>query len=260
MHGQELFLGNKKITVVTTPGHTNTCNTYYFEGMAFTGDALLIRGCGRTDFQQGSSEKLFDSVHEKIFKFPNETIVYPGHDYNGQTASTIALEKKFNPRLGMAQTKDSFVKIMSELKLAHPKKIDEAVPANMTCGIVHSKNIFHPQVVDGIPVISCENLFVHIADVINKCTLLLDVRHVDEFNAELGHIENAKLMTSGKDLTKFLQENDRNQEIIFICRSGSRSGFATTEAIQLGYKNVINLSGGMLRWNELKQPIIKNKE
>ncbi len=255
--GQQLFLGDKKITVIATPGHTNTCNTYFFEGMAFTGDALLIRGCGRTDFQQGSSEKLFESVHGKIFKLSDETIIYPGHDYNGQTVSTIELEKKFNPRLGESQTKDCFVKIMSELKLAHPKKIHEAVPANMTCGIVPSKNIFHPQVVDGIPLVSCENLYAHMSDIISKNALLVDVRRSDEFNAELGHIENSKLITIGPELTEFLKVGDRQQEIIFICRSGNRSGHAAEEALQLGYKNVINMTGGMLRWNDLKQPTIK---
>ncbi len=255
--GHELFLGDKKITVIATPGHTNTCSTFFFEGMAFTGDALLIRGCGRTDFQQGSSEKLFESVHGKIFKFSDDTIVYPGHDYNGQTVSTIELEKKFNPRLCETQTKAGFSKFMSELKLAHPKKIHEAVPANMTCGIVPSKHIFHPQVVDGIPVVSCENLYSHMSDIISKSALLIDVRRSDEFNAELGHIENSKLITLGPDLTQFLKDGDRQQEIIFICRSGNRSGQAATEAMQLGYKNVINMSGGMLRWNDLKQPKIK---
>lgn len=133
--GQELFLGDKKITVLATPGHTNTCLTYSFENMIFTGDSLLIRGCGRTDFQQGSSDRLYDSVHGKLFKLSDDTILYPGHDYRGQTASTIGLEKKFNPRLSIDTTRESFKKIMSELKLANPKKIHEAVPANLTCGL-----------------------------------------------------------------------------------------------------------------------------
>ncbi len=132
--GQELKLGEKVIKVLSTPGHTNTCLTYYFEGLLFTGDALLIRGCGRTDFQQGSSDKLFESVHGKLFKLPDETIVYPAHDYRGMTSSTILLEKKFNPRLRETNSQDDFKKMMSELKLAHPKKIHEAVPANLACG------------------------------------------------------------------------------------------------------------------------------
>lgn len=134
LDGEELSLGAKKIKVISTPGHTNSCLTYLFEGLLFTGDALLIRGCGRTDFQQGSSENLFKSVREKLFTFPEDTIVYPAHDYRGQTATTIGLEKNFNPRLNLGVTLEEFKKIMSEMKLANPKKIHEAVPANLACG------------------------------------------------------------------------------------------------------------------------------
>ncbi len=132
--GQELSLGAKKIKIFETPGHTNTCVSFLFEGLLFTGDALLIRGTGRTDFQQGSAETLYESIHQKLFQLPEETKIYPGHDYKGQTSSTIGLEKKFNPRLGQGKSKDEFKKIMAELKLAQPKKIHEAVPANMVCG------------------------------------------------------------------------------------------------------------------------------
>ncbi len=135
VHGQQLMLGKKELKVIATPGHTNTCSSYFFEGMAFTGDALLIRGCGRTDFQQGSSDQLFESVHNRLFTLSDETLVYPGHDYKGQTHSTIALEKRYNARLNQNVTKDGFRKIMSELSLSLPQKIHEAVPANLGCGI-----------------------------------------------------------------------------------------------------------------------------
>lgn len=131
---QELKLGNKIIKAITTPGHTNSCMSFYFEGRIFTGDTLLIRGSGRTDFQQGSSEKLYQSVHQKLFLLPNETQVYPAHDYEGFTSSTIGLEKKHNPRLGESKSIDDFKKIMSELKLSYPKKIEQALPANLKCG------------------------------------------------------------------------------------------------------------------------------
>lgn len=91
--GQELILGDKMIKIIATPGHTNTCLTYLFENMIFTGDALLIRGCGRTDFQQGNSDTLFESVRSKLFLLPDKTIIYPGHDYRGQTSSTIGSKK-----------------------------------------------------------------------------------------------------------------------------------------------------------------------
>lgn len=247
--GQELTLGDKKITVIATPGHTNTCMSYYFDGMVFSGDALLIRGSGRTDFQQGSAEKLYESVHEKLFKLPDDTKVYPGHDYRGQTVSTIELEKKFNPRLGGGKTKDDFKKIMSELKLDNPKKIHEAVPANLLCGEVKTNKVMHPQIVDGIPEVTCEDVLANLGKV-----RIIDVRRPEEYNNELGHIAGTELVTLGPDLTNFLEKGDRSQEIIFVCRSGGRSGQATAESIKLGYKSTINMIGGMIRWNELRQP------
>ena len=139
--GDVLSLGKQEIKILETPGHTNTCLSYLFADMVFTGDALLIRGCGRTDFQQGSSDKLYTSVHGKIFTLPSETRVFPGHDYRGHASSTVELEKKWNPRLGMARTQAEFTKIMSELKLANPKKIHEAVPANMACGRIKGDDV-----------------------------------------------------------------------------------------------------------------------
>lgn len=250
--GQELTLGDKKIKVLATPGHTDTCLSFYFDGMVFTGDALTVRGTGRTDFQKGSSDQLYDSIHQKLFKLPAETIVYPGHDYRGLTASTIELEKKFNPRVGGGKTKEEFKKIMSELKLANPKKIHEAVPANLACGQTKDTRVLHPQVVDGIPEVTCE-------DVLNKIgkVRIIDVRRPEEFNNELGHIQGSELVTLGADLTQFLEKGDRSQEIVFACRSGGRSGQATAESIKLGYKSTMNMVGGMLRWNDLKQPTEK---
>jgi sulfur dioxygenase len=142
--GQALLLGSKKIKALATPGHTNSCMSFVFDARVFTGDALLIRGTGRTDFQQGSSDKLYESVHCKLFTLPDETQVYPAHDYRGQTASNIELEKKFNPRIGMNKTKDNFIKTMSELKLADPKKIQEAVPANLGCGTIKHSHVIFP--------------------------------------------------------------------------------------------------------------------
>jgi sulfur dioxygenase len=134
--GDEISFGPFKIKALFTPGHTDSCLSYYCEGMIFSGDALLIRGTGRTDFQGGSAEALYDSVTLKLFKLPPETKVYPAHDYKGFTTSTIETEMKYNPRLGGGKTKDQFIEIMADLKLAYPKKIDVALPANKACGIV----------------------------------------------------------------------------------------------------------------------------
>ncbi len=250
--GQELFLGDKKIEVIETPGHTETCLSYLFEGRLFTGDALLIRGCGRTDFQNGSSEKLYQSVHDKLFKLSEDLPVYPGHDYRGHTVSSIGAEKKFNPRLAENKSLNEFVRIMSDLNLASPKKIHEAVPANLACGIVANRKTFMSQVVDGVPEVSVEDVLSNLDKV-----SLVDVRRSDEFNGELGHIKGAKLVTLGPQLSHFLENGDRERQIVFICRSGGRSGTATKESLQLGYKKAVSMSGGMLRWSEKKQPVEK---
>ncbi|XP_054168785.1 uncharacterized protein LOC128966011 [Oppia nitens] len=123
------------LKVLATPGHTDGCVTYvdYENGLVFTGDALLIRGCGRTDFQQGNSGLLYDSVHNKIFTLPDNFHILPAHDYKGQWLSTVLEEKKFNPRL--TKSKQEFIDIMDNLNLDLPKMIDIAVPNNLVCGL-----------------------------------------------------------------------------------------------------------------------------
>lgn len=135
-HGDIVECGDLKIEVRATPGHTDGCVTYvdHENRRAFTGDALLIRMCGRTDFQQGCPERLYDSVHGQIFSLAEDYLLYPGHDYTGVTVTSVEEEKKFNPRL--TKTKQDFVEFMNNRKLPHPKKIDMAVPANLKCGIM----------------------------------------------------------------------------------------------------------------------------
>lgn len=135
--GDELSFGSFKVKSLSTPGHTDGCTSFVVDNMVFTGDALFIRGTGRTDFQQGSPEALYNSVNKKLFVLPDETVVYPGHDYKGMWFSTIGEEKKHNPRLGQGKSLNEFVEIMENLNLAHPKKIDIAVPANLKCGQVN---------------------------------------------------------------------------------------------------------------------------
>jgi glyoxylase-like metal-dependent hydrolase (beta-lactamase superfamily II) len=130
--------GGLELEARATPGHTAGCTSFvcHAERIAFTGDTLLIRGCGRTDFQQGDARTLFASVREKIFTLPDETLLYPGHDYRGRTVTTVAEEKAFNPRLGLARGVDDFTRIMAGLDLAYPKRIDVAVPANLVSGLI----------------------------------------------------------------------------------------------------------------------------
>jgi glyoxylase-like metal-dependent hydrolase (beta-lactamase superfamily II) len=134
--GDVIRFGAQALTVRETPGHTSGCITYVLadQSRAFTGDALLIRGCGRTDFQQGCARTLYRSVHEQIFSLPAGCLLYPGHDYKGRTVTTVAEEIEHNPRLGQGRTVEQFEKLMAELKLAYPKKMDQAVPMNLACG------------------------------------------------------------------------------------------------------------------------------
>jgi sulfur dioxygenase len=255
--GQQLQIGSLTLTALATPGHTDACMSFLVktaEGdmMVFTGDTLLIRGTGRTDFQQGSSDRLYASITERLFTLPDDTIVYPGHDYRGQTSSTIGAEKKHNPRVGGGRSLEEFKQIMSELRLAYPKKIHEALPANMKCGLRGDGRVFHPQTVNAIPEITCEDLERTLRDTSAQSVRLIDVRRPEEFTGELGHIRGARLVTLGPELDQWLASADRAEEIVFICRSGGRSGQATLMAKEKGFQFAVNMQGGMIRWNELK--------
>jgi glyoxylase-like metal-dependent hydrolase (beta-lactamase superfamily II) len=138
--GEPIRIGALDIEPLYTPGHTDDHHAYYVAGeggRVFTGDALLIDGCGRTDFQNGDAATLYRSVHEKIFALPGETLVYPGHDYQQRHVSSVAQERERNPRLGDGKSMEEFVAIMGALNLPRPKKMDFAVPANRECGQVH---------------------------------------------------------------------------------------------------------------------------
>jgi len=133
--GEVLTVGSIKIQAIATPGHTDSHMAYLVQGThLLTGDALLIRGCGRTDFQSGNAGALYDSI-QKLFALPEATLVYPGHDYRGHTVSTIGEEKQYNPRF-VGRSRQQFQEFMASLKLPDPKKIMEAVPANQQCGKV----------------------------------------------------------------------------------------------------------------------------
>ena len=132
--GEILQLGTIEIEAIATPGHTDSHLAYLVNGdRVLTGDALFIRGCGRTDFQGGDAGILYDAVTQRLFTLPEETFVYPGHDYRGQTMSAIGEEKQFNPRF-VGRDRDDFITFMKDLNLANPKKMMEAVPANKHCG------------------------------------------------------------------------------------------------------------------------------
>jgi sulfur dioxygenase len=132
--GIPLVVGSMIVMPLHTPGHTDNHFAYTIDGRVMTGDALLIDGCGRTDFQNGDAPTLYDSVHDRLFTLADDTLVYPAHDYQGRRVSSIVQEKTRNPRLGGDKSLAEFVAIMADLKLAYPKFIDYAVPGNRACG------------------------------------------------------------------------------------------------------------------------------
>lgn len=136
--GKPFQIGSITLQPMHTPGHTDGHFAYVFGDRVFTGDALLIEGCGRTDFQNGDADALYKSVREKLFALPDDYLVYPAHDYQDRRVSTIAQEKKRNPRLGGDKTLEEFKQIMANLNLPYPKFIDYAVPGNQQCGICPS--------------------------------------------------------------------------------------------------------------------------
>lgn len=131
--GEVLRVGDVELEVIATPGHTDDSVSYRAADRVFTGDALLIRAAGRTDFQNGDARQLYESIAERLFTLPDATLVFPAHDYKGLTVSTIGEEKKFNARIA-GKTREEFVAVMNALHLPEPKRLREAVPANRACG------------------------------------------------------------------------------------------------------------------------------
>lgn len=142
-HGETLHVGAVEVQAIATPGHTDSHMAYLVNGThLLTGDALLIRGCGRTDFQSGDAETLFDSVTQRIFTLPDSILIYPAHDYRGQTVSSVEEEKRWNPRF-MGRSRDEFKQFMDALNLPDPQKMMEAVPANERCGNLSAVSTNH---------------------------------------------------------------------------------------------------------------------
>jgi glyoxylase-like metal-dependent hydrolase (beta-lactamase superfamily II)/rhodanese-related sulfurtransferase len=249
-HGDRVSFGNRHVEARATPGHTEGCTTFVLDdrSAAFTGDALLIRGCGRTDFQRGSAVELYRSIQAQIFSLPDNCAIYPGHDYAGCTSSSVGEEKKFNPRLGQGIREDDFRGFMDNLGLAHPKQMEIAVPANLQCGQPQGAA---PAEADwgpvhttfaGVPEIEPQWVEENLRNV-----HLIDVREPQEFNDALGHAPGAVLIPLGQ-LPQRFQEIPKDKPVAIICRSGARSGRATLFLKQNGFDRVANVSGGMLRW------------
>jgi len=250
--GDTIEFGMRHLQVRATPGHTNGCLTYVLddESMAFTGDCLLIRGSGRTDFQHGDPHALYRSVHTQILTLPQNCLLYPAHDYRGLTVTSVAEERRFNPRLGGEIGEADFAGYMDNLGLPHPKQIDVAVPANLNCGRRDDAevSITAPTwaaltyTFAGIWEIQPNVLEENLARVV-----VVDVREADEFDGALGHIVGARLVPLGT-LVEKAETLPKDKPLVIACRSGARSAQATVLLGKAGFDKVANLSGGMLRW------------
>ncbi|EDT09273.1 beta-lactamase domain protein [Paraburkholderia graminis C4D1M] len=251
-HGDRCEFGTHWLEVRATPGHTNGCISLALDDgtMMFTGDCLLIRGTGRTDFQKGDARAMFRAIHGEIFSQPESCLLYPAHDYRGLTVTSVGEERRFNPRLGGELCEDDFVGYVTNLRLPHPKQIDIAVPANLKCGVAASDPTqaaepdWAPLVYTfaGIWEIGPQWLEDNLRSV-----QIVDVREPDEFNGPLGRIPAARLISLGELATR-AAELTKEQPIVTVCRAGGRSAQATVILRQAGFDEVANLAGGMLRW------------
>lgn len=256
-HGDRVSFGARHVEVRATPGHTSGCLTYVLDDqtMAFTGDSLLIRGCGRTDFQQGSPGQLYRSVREQILSLQPGCLLYPGHDYRGLTVTSVGEEKRFNPRLGGDIDEADFAGYMNNLGLPHPKLMDIAVPANLRCG-QPDQAVARADSPSWAP-LTCN--FGGVWEIqpaaLEECRAgghsndiqVIDVREPAEFTGGLGHIPGARLIPLAS-LAERCADIDKSRPVVTVCRSGARSAQATLTLQKSGFTQVANLAGGMLRW------------
>lgn len=252
-HGETIEFGQWALVVRDTPGHTAGCITLVLrdETVAFTGDCLLIRGCGRTDFQGGDARALYRSIHQQIFTLPDRCLLYPGHDYHGNTVTSVAEERTFNPRLGGRLSESDFVGYMENLGLPHPKQIDVAVPANRKCGYAAAAESADANPSWGPLAFTYAGFWEVPAQWVEEhrhALQLIDVREPSEFDGPLGHITGARLVPLGT-LANGLGQFDRDRPVVTVCRAGGRSAQATLMLQRAGFSKVANLAGGMLQWH-----------
>jgi sulfur dioxygenase len=251
--GDELTLGECTLRILHTPGHTPDGISIAVEGCVFTGDTILIRGTGRADFAGGDAGAQYDSITGRIFGLPDETKIYPAHDYRGNTCSTVGDEKRSNPRVA-GRTREQYVDLMANLGLALPEKIQEVLQPNQ-CEIDDDR-IHFPSLAELNQVRQMTAAEVEAARRAATPPLLLDVREPEEWTGELGHISGAVLVPL-KDLPARVAEIERAKHghVIAICRAGVRSTTAAAILTGLGFEHVSNLKGGMVDWNDQGLPV-----
>lgn len=254
--GDVLAFGDCSLTALATPGHTGGCMTFVTNDhtMAFTGDCLLIRGAGRTDFQAGDVATMWNSIQEQIFTLPDNCLIYPGHDYMGRTVSTVAEERKFNPRIGGEAKLEDFTGYMENLNLPHPKQLEIALPANFTCGKPEEALSTKPErgpikvTFAGIPEVEPDWVARN-----RDSVVVLDVRSEAEYHGDLGHIDGSVLIPLDQ-LRDRIDEVPENRPVVTICQSGKRSAMAAQILMSSGREQVANIPGGLIHWSRLALP------
>lgn len=255
--GDVIPFGDQALEVRATPGHTGGCLSFVAadRSRVFTGDALLIRGAGRTDFQQGDAHLLFRSIRDRLLSLPDGCAVYPAHDYEGRTASTVGEERVHNPRIGGGAREEDFVGYMDNLGLPHPKQLAIALPANMRSGEPEDGKApvtpgWGPVVVTyaGVAEIAPEWVATHRGEV-----NVLDVRSPSECTGELGQLESARVIPL-EELRARVTEVPADKPVVVVCQTGKRSALGAAILRKASFGRVANVAGGMVRWRELGLP------
>ncbi|MDP2601329.1 MAG: MBL fold metallo-hydrolase [Deltaproteobacteria bacterium] len=251
--GDKIPLGELEIKVLHTPGHTPDGISLFIVDRVLTGDTLLIRGTGRCDFAGGDAGEQFDSITQKLFALPDETLVFPAHDYRGNTRSTIGEEKRLNPRV-TNRTREQYIELMKNLGLPLPDNIQEVLQPNQSA--VDDERLHFPSLGELNQVRQLGAGQVRMLTESSPSPVIVDVREPEEFTGELGHIQGSILIPL-KDLTARADELSAHKEkhIIAVCRAGVRSTTAAAILTGLGYEHVSNLKGGMLDWNQQQLPV-----
>lgn len=243
--GDVLKTGGIELLALYTPGHTDDSYCFRMKDRVFTGDTLLIGGTGRTDFQNGDARAQWDSIQNVLLKLPDETLVYPAHDYRGNEVSSIGKERTENPRLQVENARE-YAELMANLNLPNPKMMDVAVPANRACGRANA-----PPVPAGSGI---RRTSARAVDV-DKYRVV-DVREAEEWSGELGHIAGADHVPLG-ELEQAAGAWDRSSPYLFVCRSGRRSATACQRLKEAGFEDLTNMEGGMLAWNRAERPVVR---
>jgi glyoxylase-like metal-dependent hydrolase (beta-lactamase superfamily II)/rhodanese-related sulfurtransferase len=251
--GDEIALGGERITVIHTPGHTPDSVCYRLSGAVLTGDTLMIGGSGRCDFPGGDAGAQFDAVTTRLFHLPDETIVFPGHDYKGNTSSTIGHEKRNNPRF-LDKTRAEYIDLMGKLGLPFPEKVQQSLQVNQSG--FETSDVAFPAVSDlaSLDHLTATRVAAKLEGALPP--LLLDVREPEEFVGELGHVRGALLVPLDaleRRLPKLAGYVDR--DVVVVCRAGARSASAGAILRKAGFRRVINLEGGMLAWVAAGLPV-----